>query len=277
MLWNQRLPCLARPKKWLLAVAIILGVVPAYPQQVHQQYAKDNGYFYRFRANFEVTQTREKLYFDYVVACSIRLTRWRGGGLSDDSTLSPKAMAAATRDGHAVMVRTLQACSGLTSENYDVPPDVLPLVVWFDDVADLSIGVGYMTEAAYDNPLGKLKFLGARIDRATREEWELWREKSAKDYVQLGALPGPWGYDFPNPKPSDQPAYIRTCETFRRIVLPDDLRAKLRELWPEGRPRFWTLPSAIELNTVRGTVWSFIRKFGQGSLGAANRFGVARS
>jgi hypothetical protein len=113
MLWNQRPPYLVRTKKWLLAAAMILGVMPAYTQQVRQQYTNDNGYFYRFRANFEVKQTGEHLAFDYVVACNIRLTRWGGGGLSDDSTLSPKAMFVATGDGHAVTVRTLAECSGL--------------------------------------------------------------------------------------------------------------------------------------------------------------------
>ena len=153
--------------KWLgiafasiVASAALCGVYyrpPIALAQVHT-YTKDQGYFYRLRAGFEVKATGEQLDFDYVVACNIRLTRWRDGGLSDDSTHSPRAMVMATNGGQAVMLRTLEACHGLTSEHDDVPPDVLPLAIWFDDFTDLSAGLGYVSEAAYDNPLGKLKF-----------------------------------------------------------------------------------------------------------------------
>jgi len=165
--------------KWLgiafasiVASAALCGVYyrpPIASAQV-QTYTKDQGYFYRLRAGFEVKATGEQLDFDYVVACNIRLTRWRDGGLSDDSTHSPRAMVMATNGGQAVMLRTLEACHGLTSEHDDVPPDVLPLAIWFDDFTDLSAGLGYVSEAAYENPLGKLKFRGARVDSATRAD-----------------------------------------------------------------------------------------------------------
>jgi|SRR5215216_384587 len=193
--------------KWLrIAFAFIVANVTLYgvcyrtpiaSAQV-QTFSKDQGYFYRFRAGFEVKATGEQLDFDYVVACNIRLTRWRDGGLSDDTTYSPRAMVKPTNSGQAVMLRTLDACHGLTSEHEDVPSDVLPLAIWFDDFADLSAGLGYVGEAAYENPLGKLN-----VDSATRADWEAWRKKSAEEYVQRGVLPGPWGYDFPNvPEPA---------------------------------------------------------------------------
>ncbi|MCP3390530.1 hypothetical protein NLM27_17265 [Bradyrhizobium sp. CCGB12] len=200
-----------------------------------QTYIADNGYFYRLKATFGVKESGEELSFDYVVACNLRVTRWRSGGSSDDSSISPKAMIMATRDGHAVMIRTLHLCSGPTTENGMVPPDVLPLAVWFDDVDDLSAGVGYLSEDAYDNPLSRLTFRGARIERATREDWERWRQSSAAEYVQKGKLPGPWGYNFPNQTPPELGQYISTCETYRRFKLPEELRVKLRELWPQDK------------------------------------------
>jgi hypothetical protein len=215
-----------------------------------QTYTKDQGYFYRFRAGFEVKATGEQLDFDYVVACNIRLTRWRDGGLSNDSTHSPRAMYKATKDGQVVMLRTLEACHGLTSEHEDVPPDVLPLAIWFEDVADLSAGLGYVSEDAYENPLGKLKFLGARVDRATRADWEAWRAKSAKEYVQRGVLPGPWGYDFPNPPDPAIGPHVVQCDGYRRLKLPENMRSKLRVFWPEDRPRFWTLSRTEERRTI---------------------------
>jgi hypothetical protein len=128
----------------LLAALLAAGTLLINPPEIAkaQQYSKDQGYFYRFRAGFEIKGTGEKLDFDYVVACNVRLTRWRDGGLSDDTTFSPRIMVKATTGGQAVMLRTLEACHGLTSEHEDVPKDVLPLAIWFDDVANLSTGLG---------------------------------------------------------------------------------------------------------------------------------------
>ena len=172
----------------------------------------------------------------------VRLTRWRDGGLSDDSTYSPRAMVKPTNSGQAVMLRTLDACHGLTSEHVDVPPDVLPLAIWFDDVADLSAGLGYVSEAAYDNPLEKLKFRGSRVDSATRPDWEAWRKKSAEEYVQRGVLPGPWGYDFPNRPDATLGPNVVQCDGYMRLKLPEDMRSKLHVFWPKSQPRFWQRP-----------------------------------
>lgn len=249
--------------KWLgIAFAFIVASVTLYGAYFRtptataqvQTYTKDQGYFYRFRAGFEVKATGEQLDFDYVVACNIRLTRWRDGGLSNDSTHSPRAMFKATNNGQAVMLRTLEACHGLTSEHEDVPPDVLPLAIWFEDVADLSAGLGYVSEDAYENPLGKLKFHGARVDRATRADWEAWRAKSAEEYVERGALPGPWGYDFPNPHDPTFGPYVVQCDGYRRLKLPEDMRPKLHVFWPESQPRFWTLSSTEERNLIGGVI-----------------------
>jgi hypothetical protein len=231
-----------------LAAAVSLGVWPMRPTpSIAQIYSKDAGYFYRFRASFEVKETGERLDFDYVVACNIRVTRWRDGGLSDDTTFSPRVMVQATAERHAMMLKTLNACGGLTSENSDIPPDVLPIAIWFDSVEDLSNGLAYVSEDAYDNPLGKLKFRGARIDRATRTDWEAWRKKANDDYVQRGALPGPWGYDYSYAKDqfdSESGKYVRACNGYRRLKLPETIRANIRPLWPSGHPRFWALPNA---------------------------------
>ncbi|MBB4366908.1 hypothetical protein GGD66_008013 [Bradyrhizobium sp. CIR48] len=39
--------------------------------------------------------------------------------------------------------------------------DPLPLAVWFEDISDLSAGLGYASEDAYENPIAKLAFHGA--------------------------------------------------------------------------------------------------------------------
>lgn len=239
---------------WLIVLGAIGAQHASAQGRAAQTYSKDNGYFYRLRAAFELKATGEKIDFDYVVACNIRVTRWRDGGLSDDTTFSPRVMIQATADGHAVMLKTLNACSGLTSENDDVPPDVLPIAIWFDGVDDLSNGLAYVSEDAYDNSLGKLKFRGARVDRATRADWEAWRKKASEAYVQRGALPGPWGYDYSYGKAefeSESGRYVRSCDGYSRLKLPESVRAKIRPLWPSGRPRFWALPNEDDAKIAR--------------------------
>src|SRR5262249_40170129 len=105
--------------------------------RVQETYSQDRGYFYRFRARFEGKDTGARIDFDYVSPCTLRLIRWRDGGLSDDSTYGPRMMVKATVGGQAVMLRTLGACHGLTSENGAMPPGVLPMAIWFDSVEDL--------------------------------------------------------------------------------------------------------------------------------------------
>jgi hypothetical protein len=137
------------------------------------------------------------------------------------------------------MLKTLNECEGATSENDDIPPDVLPVAIWFDSVNDLSNGLGYESEDAYNNPLSRLTFQGARIDRSSPAEWEAWRKQSADAFVERGALPGPWGYDYPI-SPGDFGKYVTECRGYRRVRLPEVIRGKIRPLWPAERPRFWS-------------------------------------
>jgi hypothetical protein len=244
-----------------------------------ETYSKDAGYFYRFRAAFEIKDTGERLDFDYVVACNIRVTRWRDGGLSDDSTFSPRVMVMATAGGQAVMLKTLNKCSGLTSQNGDVHPDILPLAIWFDSVDDLANGLGYVSEDAYDNVLGKLKFHGARIDLATRADWEAWRKKAADVYEQRGALPGPWGYDYPdnlNERNPDNGKYVSGCAGYRRLKLPEIIRDKVHQLWPSARSGYWAAPNELE-REVGNVMQDYSVKEPAGVVGWLRRFGSPSS
>lgn len=245
--------------------------------QEAQRYVKDRGYFYRFRAAFEVKATGEKIDFDYVVACNIRLTRWRDGGLSDDGTFGPRAMFKATSGGQVVMLRTQRACGGLTSDNDDVPPDLLPLAVWFEDSNNLSVGVGYVSEDAYDSPIGKLTFRGARVDRASRDDWEVWRKTSADTYKQIGEIPGPWGYDFPALRgalASDQGKFATGCRGYVRLKVPENMRSRLASLRPSNDTQFWTLPVSEERLKIGAVIDDPTQSNPPGIGGWARRFGT---
>jgi hypothetical protein len=225
-----------------LALAFAAFAVTACEGFVPSAYAKDDGYFYRMTAKFEVKETGERIEFDFVAACGVTAPRWKEPQRLEGHRITPHAMVKATADGHAVVVETLEECSGFTSENGDVPPDVLPMAIWFDNVDDLSNGLGYVSEDAYDNPLSKLRFHGARIDPGTRADWEAWRKKAADEYVDRAAWWGPWGYDFPGNRGEEIGKYASACSGYYRIKLPDIIREKVRPIWPAERPRFWAPP-----------------------------------
>ncbi|MEM1050039.1 MAG: hypothetical protein AAGL24_28035, partial [Pseudomonadota bacterium] len=100
---------------WLSAIVLLLllaGLVVLFRQplaglafvltggSMSMTEAVDNrplGYFYRFTAHY--SHKGEPLVFDYVVACNIRVTRYRGGDRSDDSTYTPKVMMLPTKTG----------------------------------------------------------------------------------------------------------------------------------------------------------------------------------
>jgi hypothetical protein len=237
---------------------------------IQAAYAKDDGYFYRMTAKFEGKETGERIDFDFVVACGIRAPRWKDGEQSFGTT--PHAMVKATADGHAVMVQTLQECGGSTTDNGNIPPDVLPMAVWFDNVDDLSNGLGYVSEDGYDSPLSKLRFHGARIDAATRADWNAWRKKSADEYVERAAWWGPWGYDFPGNRAEEIGKYVSACFGYQRLMLPDVIREQVRPFWPAERPRFWAPPDKGDLKiseilsdpipTSPPGAGSWVRRFG---------------
>src|SRR6185369_15657428 len=100
-----------------------------------------------------------------------RVTAYRDNEQSFDAVRDPLIFAQATRDGGAVMQIVPSACRGETTYGGEVPTDFLPGAVWFDSKDDLSFGVGYVSEDAFENPRSKLKFLGAEIRSATKAEW----------------------------------------------------------------------------------------------------------
>lgn len=116
----------------------------------------------------------ETVDFDIIVGCGVRVTSYISGGSSYDSARAPVVYAKATRDGGAIWQLVPHACKGQTTENGQVPSDFLPGAIWFDSKDDFSLGIGYLTERAFNSPQSKLRFLGASIAEATRADCQLW-------------------------------------------------------------------------------------------------------
>lgn len=205
------------------------------------------GYFYRFSANY--SHNGESLNFDYVVACNIRVTSYRDGGTSNDSTYTPKVMMMPTSDGGAIMVRTIRACKGETTANGDVPEDLFPMAIWFDDINDMTFGWGYATEDAYESELSQLEFHGAKIEVSNRERWEAWREASAEGFQAVGMITTPWGltynepwYGRSNKKPYDhtQRNVPFSCDGYYRQEIPETVQKSIKAFVPLTSTRYWS-------------------------------------
>lgn len=245
---------------------------------------RPQGYFYRFKARF--SHNGEPLTFDYVVACNIRITTYRGGGRSNDSTYAPKVMMKATSDGGAIMVRTVNACKGQTTEFDGVPEDLFPMAIWFDDVNDMTFGWGYATEDAYEGENSQLEFHGASIEFSNRTEWEMWRQVAASGFKPVGMIVTPWGMTYQEkwaqrysnrPYDASRRVPARNCEGYFRIKLPENIREEIRALWPKDRPLYWSPSPKAKLRTVldRGnfSVKTKFKHFLTGVLGAG-QFGL---
>jgi hypothetical protein len=138
-------------------------------------------------------------------------------------------------------VRPPNACDGQTTANGRVQPDLLPVVVVYDNADTLDFGVAYLSEDAYENPLSVLKFSGATIEAATRAQFDEFRRtqpnlvkresyhsniESEPELKRLGwtRLSRPFG---------------NSCQGYMRFRIPAELRPVVRQHWPKGRPAYW--------------------------------------
>ena len=193
--------------------------------------------FYRFKAGYEVLETGEKINFDVVRPCDLKII-----DQSDrDFFFGGKGFPKVTSRGHAIIVTLPRACSGQTTANDGVPADLLPFAAWFEDADDLSFGLQYTGKDAYEGPHAKIRFLGATIENANATDFKDWKRQAGEDFRPSKRVTNPFGFQQvdwgfgPNNIPSD-------CFGVKRIPLPENLRELARAAWPEEHPRFWALP-----------------------------------
>ncbi len=209
----------------------------------------DHAYFFRLTAKYK--HGDEPVEFDIVVGCGVRVTLSDAVGSSYDAFRDPLFYVKATQDGGAVLQIVPNACQGQTTDNGRVPQDFLPGAIWFDKKDDFTFGIAYIAEDAFENPKAKLKFLGAAIHPATKQEWEAFRPINGRNL-----LSSKWFSHFP-PQPSMEEFKahlwdrewifnswpIFDCYGVMRYRLTESAaRELLQKDWPESRPRFWMPP-----------------------------------
>jgi len=154
------------------------------------------------------------------------------------------------RDAKAVVIRPPQACRRETTANGGAPPDLLPMVIVYDNADNLAFGTAYMSEDAYESPLSELTFRGATIEKATRDEFD--ESRRTQQNVLTHEMYQRWmpaGRNQPNAK--NIPMWGALCDGFARYRLPDDLRRLARSYWPSTRPEYWQ-PIGEDLKKIWG-------------------------
>ncbi len=249
----------------MLAVSVIQGGVrtPSWMESLvsHRpalaDTVQDQGVFFRLVSKYQYGA--EIIDFDIVVGCSVRVTRWSQGGSSFDATRDPVIFAKAATDGSAIAQIVPSACMGETTANGRVPDDFLPGAIWFPSTNDFSFGIAYVTEDAFESPNGKLKFLGAKILKATRADYESFEPIAATNLID----PRPFTRGDPKLTDAEIKAHLWdvakikewrpriNCYLVERNRITDaKVRAGIAEHWPIGKPKYWTPPKEQLLQLI---------------------------
>lgn len=203
--------------------------------------------YYRLKASY--LHGSEAVDFDIVAGCSVRVTNYKGSDSSFDAFRDPLFFVRATQDGGAVLQIVPNACGGETTENGRVPADFLPGAIWYENKNDMTLGFGYVIEAAFEDPKAKLRFVGATITKATKGEWEEFQPVNRENLgdpraYNRGHEPQPTKSDWiASAWDKDRLAQLMpnfSCFGVARYHLTGvAARELVRSYWPDSRPGFW--------------------------------------
>jgi hypothetical protein len=209
---------------------------------------RDNSVFYRLKV--KLIYKGESQNFDIVVACSVLQANYMDGGRTVEVGLTPSVFGRRMSDGKGLVVRPPRACGGETTENGAIPPDLMPVVVVYEDAETLAFGTAYLTDDAYDNSLSTLQFGGATIEQADQAAFEKFRTEQP-NLVKRSSYHTPngpaWLKQIGVP-PAPIPMGIR-CYGYARFRLGETDRERAREYWPAERPHYW-VPTKEQLDAI---------------------------
>lgn len=184
------------------------------------------------------------------------MTKYLTGDVSEFASRVPTLYALPTSDGHALAIEVPRACGSGTTDNGEIPNDFFPAVVYYERQDDLSLGLLYLSEDAYEGPLAKLKFHGASISAASRNDFDTWMQGEGKknliSYISSADLT-PLHYPqrnqstdklIANPGAHWEVVMPKECYGVARLRMPENLRNYVRQFWNQAGPRYWTLSEA---------------------------------
>jgi hypothetical protein len=222
-----------------------------------------------FRLKIGLSHKGEPIDMDIVVGCGVRITESRLTGNSVDiMSMYPFVYAMPISGGHAVLVRTVEIsgggdyrlCRGGTTANGTVPKDWLPVIVWYDRADDLSHGIAYLTQDAYENPNSQLEFHGAVVEPAARSDFDSFM--ATKPHNLVPAYSADWmccthapfirevkditPEIAADPRKAWPFSLHPTCRGVKRLPLTAQQRERVRELWPADHPHIWAPDSDVQ-------------------------------
>ena len=215
---------------------------------------RDTGTYYRLKV--DVTYKDEPQHFDIVVGCNVLQINYKDGDRTREVGLIPSAFGRRMSDGRGLVVRPPQACNGETTANQRIPPDLLPLMVVYDDAETLAFGTAYLSDDAYDNPMSVLKFSGATIETASRAEFEQFRREQPNlvKRASYHAASGPAALAARGLPPPDTPMGTG-CRGYARFRLFGAEREQAHAMWPAERPHYWHPTSSDEQFAIDPTIY----------------------
>lgn len=210
---------------------------------------RDTGTYYRLKV--KLTYKGEAQDFDIVVGCDVRQTNYMDGGRTVEVGITPTVFGRRMSDGTGLVVRPPDACRGQTTANGQIPPDLLPLVIVYDDSETLAFGTAYLTDDAYESPLSVLQFGGAVIERADHAAFDKFRSEQP-NVVKRSSFVTPQGpvglkeYGLP----AARIPMGTGCYGYARFRLTDTEKERAQGLWPAERPRYWRPLTGQERETI---------------------------
>jgi hypothetical protein len=200
----------------------------------------DNGKGTYYRLKVKLAYKGEPQDFDIVVGCNVKRITYKDNSTTYEAGLVPTVFGRRMIDGKGLVVRPPDACEGQTTENGEVQPDLLPIVIVYDDADTLDFGIAYLSEDAYESPLSLLKFGGATIAKATRAEFEAFRRAQPNLVKRESLYKAEGGDRFVQnehlPPVATPLAFI--CEGYERYRVSDEARRILHQHWPKERPDY---------------------------------------
>jgi hypothetical protein len=206
------------------------------------------GWFYRMVV--ELIYGGEPLNIDVIIGCGSQERQILGEGRSVRALWAPYIYGVRVKTGEGVLVQSPNICDRELAKA-PMPPDFLPVVFWAPDAGNLEFMVAYLHEDAYAQPVSKLKFHKATFTEVPRADYDAWLQTKWKDnIVPLGDRGDEYSKGrsffrgegfFPKGDPRNAGLLRTSCHAMLRVPITGELREKIRERWPAGKPRYWLI------------------------------------